>query len=167
MHTKSVTASAASGSKGIGTARMTNPRLVPGSKRWLRGSLVERDQSGHKPRTRRSRKLRNPTKRLAPPAGVDSEWTESSSAGRSQRRTTEAVGRSQPATNGLGIRYSKLARIVRVLFSTSIRVPHLAELAERARACTHVAPDVAPDVAEVVRLAGVIAACGEPDAMVG
>jgi len=43
-----------------------------------------------------------PTKRLAPPAGVDSEWTESSSAGRSQRRTTEAAGRSQPATGGLG-----------------------------------------------------------------
>ena len=102
-----------------------------------------------------------PTKRLAPPAGVDSEWTESSSAGRSQRRTTEAIGRSQPPTNGLGIRYSKLARIVRVVFSRFIRSPHLAQLAERAQACTHVAPDVAPDVAEVVRLAGVIAACGE------
>ncbi len=137
----------------------------------------------HKPRTRRSRKLRNPTKRLAPPAGVDSEWTESSLAGRSQRRTTEAAGRSQPATNGLGNHCSSPNRATSAIssdhdstydHSVSVVTPDAISLNVHkpggdvlALARELAAAAECGDLAEVVRLAGLIAACGEPDAMVG
>ena len=137
----------------------------------------------HKPRTRRSRKLRNPTKRLAPPGGVDSEWTESSSAGRSQRKATEDAGRSQPPTNGLGNHGSSPNRATSAISSDhAITNDHSVSVVTTGAVSLNVhkpASDVLAlagelaaaaergDVDEVVRLAGLIAVEGEPDAMVG
>ena len=104
-------------------------------------------------------------------------------AGRSQLRATEAVGRSQPATNGLGKRCTSPNHTTSAITSdhtltndhsvSSVTTPAISlDVHKPGHDVLVLARELAAaaergDVAEVMRLAGAIAAGGEPGAMVG